>query len=316
VYKNIHLAEQFLEACIRDGLAHSYDVIRNVWVKPYPEVTGYLLSYYANDARAKDVPSCVIAAADKVVNIQHSSGGFPSFCDPHCLYTFDTGQIMHGLASLYKKTRSEKYLNSAMACAEFACGMQLPDGSMFPVFDLRYCAKYVDQRGNWGNRFSCIQAKNIEGLLLLSELTGNPKYTSVAEKLACWSKQNCDLTFTHPGGYCLEGLLAFGETAFVRDRLKAKIIPHIHKNGFMAYSQDLPYSYVSGSLQMAVLLFAVGFKEESRRILDWARVVQSNHSSGGLFQYADEKGSLDTHIHTEINSWGTKYYAQLERLWL
>jgi hypothetical protein len=42
--------------------------------------------------------------------------------------------------------------------------------------------------------------------------------------------------------------------------------------------------------------------------------IQSNHDSGGLFQYANADGSLNHDVHTEINSWGTRYYAQLERL--
>jgi len=312
----IHLAERFLEQCIRDGLAHSYDVIKKVWVKPYPEVTGYLLSYFANDAQRNDIPPAIIKAADKLIGIQNGRGGLPSFCDEHYLFTFDTGQVMHGCASLFKKTGEKKYLAAATACGEFLCDMQLPDGSMFPVYDLRNGAKYVDNDGTWGNSFSPIQAKNIEGLLLLSGLTSNQKYPTVAQKLAQWSKQHCDLTYTHPGAYCLEGLLAIGEEEFVRDRLKEEIIPRIGSNGFLAYSEDLPYSYVSGSVQMAILLFKLGFKENSRRILEWARVVQSNHFMGGLFQYAGKDGDLDDHVHTEMNSWGTKYFAQLERMWL
>lgn len=313
---SIHLAERFLEQCIRDGLAHSYDVIKKTWVKPYPEVTGYLLSYFANDTRSNEVRSSVITAAEKLIVIQDDQGGFPSFSDEHYLFTFDTGQIIHGLASLFKKTGEQKYLSAATACGEFVCDMQLPDGSMFPVYDLRYGAKYVDNDGTWGNSFSPIQAKNIEGLLLLSGLTSNEKYRTAAQKLARWSKQHCDLTYTHPGAYCLEGLLAIGEEEFVRDRLKEEIIPRIGSNGFLAYSEDLPYSYVSGSVQMAILLFKLGFKEESRSILEWARVVQSNHFMGGLFQYAGKDGELDDHVHTEMNSWGTKYFAQLERMWL
>ena len=33
-----------------------------------------------------------------------------------------------------------------------------------------------------------------------------------------------------------------------------------------------------------------------------------------LKKFADEEGNLDDHVHTEINSWGTKYFCQLEQL--
>jgi hypothetical protein len=284
-------------------------------VKPYPEVTGYLISYFAGNNADGPIPQKVTAAADTLVALQHRLGGFCSFGDKNHLFTFDTAQIMHGLASLFQRTRNQKYLRSAVACAEFLCTMQLPDGSMFPMYDLEHSAKFVDQKGGWGRGFSCIQAKNVEGLLLLSELTGEPKYRRVAEQLAAWSKSNCDLTYTHPGAYCLEGLLAYGERDFVKDELTRRVLPRIGAHGFLAYAENLPYAYVSGSVQMGILLFKTGFANESKRILDWARMVQSHHFLGGLFQYADEAGALDTHVHTEMNSWGTKYYAQLERLW-
>jgi SAM-dependent methyltransferase len=308
-------AQRFLEKCLRSGLAHSYDVAKNIWVKPYPEVTGYLISYFAEGAAGRDIPRQVMAAAETLIAMQHKLGGFCSFEDRNHLFTFDTAQIMHGLASLFKRTGTQKYLDSAIACAEFVCAMQLADGSMFPIYDLQHSAKCVDQKGGWGRNFSCIQAKNIEGLLLLSKLTGEAKYRRAAEQLAGWSKRNCDLTYTHPGAYCLEGLLAYGEKDFVKDELARQIVPRIGANGFLAYAQSLPYAYVSGSVQMAILLFQTGFKEESKRILEWARTIQSSHFMGGLFQYAGQNGSLDTHVHTEMNSWGTKYYAQLERLW-
>ena len=66
---------------------------------------------------------------------------------------------------------------------------------------------------------------------------------------------------------------------------------------------------------MGILLYKVGFLDESHLILKWARRVQENHSSGGLFQYADPQGKMDRHVHMEINSWGTKYFCQMERLW-
>lgn len=311
----IDFAEGFLTTCINKGMAHSFDVDARTWVKPYPEVTGYLLSYFAQDCLEKVIPAIIIKAARKLLDVQHRNGGFPSFAANERLYTFDTAQIMHGLASLHLSTKESRWLDAATRAADFVCDMQLADGAMFPVYDLARKAAYVEPRGHWGISFSPIQTKNIEGLSLLYRVTGNRRYATAAARLADFGKLNCDLTYTHPGAYCLEGLLSAGEDEFVREKLRGEILPRLLSNGFLSYAPDLPYAYVSGSIQMGILLFKTGFLDESRQILLWARRVQQQHSTGGLFQYADAEGNLDRHVHTEINSWGTKYFCQLERLW-
>jgi hypothetical protein len=319
--EHIELAEKFLLKCLEGGLARSYDVKKKYWVKPYPEATGYLLSYFSQ--YWLNIPSVVLNAANYLLRIQHPTGGFPTFFQrrlfqlfnkPRYLYTFDTAQIMHGFLSLYKKTNEKIFFEVARKCAEFVINMQTENGSMFPIFDLKLRKKYVNENGSWGSNFSPIQVKNIEGLLLMYELTNESKYKTAAIKLRDYGLKHCDLTFTHPGAYCLEGLIAIGEKEFVYNKLKEEIVPRIQPNGFLSYSKTLPYAYVSGSVQMAILLFKIGLKKTARLILEWARKVQLNHNSGGLFQYANPDGSLNCDVHREINSWGTKYYAELERL--
>lgn len=308
----IKLAEDFLLASLKNGLAHSYDVEKELWVKPYPEATGYLISYFSEYFHG--VPSQILYAGKRLCKIQHKKGGYSSFDNKRYLFTLDTTQIMHGLASLYKKTNKKRYLDVAKKCAEFIIEMQIDNGAMFPVYDTRLNAKYVDKKGSWGINFSCVQVKNIEGVLLMYELTNDSRYMESAVKLEDYGKKHCDLTFTHPGAYCLEGMLAIREKDFVYNKLKDEIVPRIQPNGFLPYSKRLSYAYVSGSVQIGILLYRVGLKEYAYSLLEWAQKVQLNHNSGGLFQYANPDGSLNRDVHTEINSWGTKYYAQLERL--
>lgn len=313
--ESLRLAEHFLLQCVKGGLAHSLDAETGEWLKPYPEVTGYLLSYFSEKQQGHGIPRVIISSAKKLVRLQHKSGGYPSFYEKWLLFTFDTAQIMHGLASLYLATKDSRLLDAAIRAADFVCDMQLPDGSMFPIYDLRREARYVETHHNWGICFSPIQTKNIEGLLLMNKVTGNARYAMAADGLIAFGKRAMDTTYTHPGGYCLEGLLAAGETRFVSDRLRSDFLPRLQSNGFLPYSQNLPYAYVSGSIQIGILFYKVGLLDESYKILEWARRVQQQHPSGGLFQYADSEGKLDRHVHLEINSWGTKYFCQLERLW-
>ena len=39
----IKKGEIYLEKCVFDGLAHSWDVDKREYVKAYPEVTGYII---------------------------------------------------------------------------------------------------------------------------------------------------------------------------------------------------------------------------------------------------------------------------------
>ena len=79
-----------------------------------------------------------------------------------------------------------------------------------------------------------------------------------AIKLRNYGKKNFDLTFTHPSAYYLEGMLAINEEDYVYDKLKEGIIPRIRTNGFLPYSEGVSYAYVSGSIQMGILLYKVG----------------------------------------------------------
>ena len=308
----ILFAEQFLLRSIRHGLAHSFDVFQGQWTKPYPEVTGYLLSYFCE--YAETLPAGIREAADKLCTIQHRCGGYASYENQRWLFTFDTGQIMHGLTAIYQRTNKKKYLAAALRAAAFLMERQIENGALFPVYDVILNASYVKKTGSWGLSFSPIQAKCIEGLIFLYELTNDERYRRSATRMCCFGNTGCDLTYTHPGAYCLEGLWAMGEKEFVREALKSDIIPRIRTNGFLPYAEHLPYAYVSGSAQMGILLVKAGFSTQAASILTWVQRVQSQHQSGGLFQYANADGSLNHDVHAEINTWGTKYYAELARL--
>lgn len=312
---NIHnKAEQFLLDCIRDGLAHSFDTNTESWVKPYPEVTGYLISYFS---QKREIPKKIIEAAEKLISVQHPIGGYSSFFNKHILYTFDTAQIAHGLASLYKKTGNDKYLHAAINAGSFLLSMENNDGSVFPMYDTKHQYKYVEKttlKGeNWGSIFSQIQLKNAEALLLLSQITKDSRYEKAAKLMVPWGVRHTNSRHTHPFGYYLEGMITLGKHSFV-DKLLTNHILKREKQGFISYSPQCSYAYVSGSIQLGILLAKTEHFKESKRILDWASKVQKYSPLGGLFQYAKANGTPDESIHLELNSWGTKYYLELATL--
>lgn len=305
-------AEEFLLQCIRGGLAHSYDTKTKAWVKPYPEVTGYLLSYFSDK---KQIPNTIYQAANKLLKIQHPSGGFPSFFNTDVLYTFDTAQIAHGLTCIYLRTQQKRFLESAVKAGEFILNMQWIEGSIFPMFHPQHNRMTVEQEHhdglNWGSTFSYIQVKNVQALLLLSKVTKDPKYSLGAKKLVAWGKTEADARFSHPYGYFLEGMYSFGEKEFVSNQLNKYVIPLEH-DGFIPYKEGVPYAYVSGSIQLGILLAKVGYRRIAKRIFDWSSLTQEENI-GGLYQYANKNSSKNTLVHTELNSWGTKYFLELAK---
>ena len=94
---NVKRGENYLLDCVFDGLAHSYDVLTKSYVKPYPEVTGYVIKYFCDVY--DEIPDKILEAGHKLVKIQDkNTGGYTSFMDKNILYTFDTSQILIGLA--------------------------------------------------------------------------------------------------------------------------------------------------------------------------------------------------------------------------
>lgn len=310
----IQKGENFLKNCLFDGLAHSYDVVSREYVKPYPEVTGYLLHYFC---QRQEVEPKLIEAGEKLLKLQDTKeGGWASFYDLQNLYAFDTAQIVIGLCSLYEKTKDARYLNAAIRGGDFLIHMQREDGAFFPIYDRRaqrvLCEKSIYDI--WNGPFSGLMCKLTEAYQKLADVTGEQKYIAQKVKIADFYSNAEYIECTHPMGYWLEGLYCAENYELVEKILTSKVIPRIRENGYIPYREDLPYAYVSGTIQLGIILEKMGYTQYSRMIREYGRKVQSNHACGGIFQYADEHGNLDYHVHTEINSWGTKYFCELEEL--
>lgn len=303
--EDIERALMFLRTCVRKGLAHSFDTVSGRWAKPYPEATGYLLSLFCR--RGYDL-RLIESMARRLISLQQPCGGFRSF-HGRLVYVFDTAQICKGLLDWYVTTKVPEALRACRRGAEFVLSMQLPSGAFFPIFDEVHRER-VSVGSNWGNSFSTIHCKCVEFLARMTEL-GFGDYREACERTCQWTLEQPQLLYSHPGAYSLEGLLAGGYRSEVKTRLQEHFIPRIEPSGYLSYHQDLPYAYVSGTVQIGLLCVRVGLMEPALRIWQWTHRVQERHPSGGLFQYANPDGSLSTHVHAEINSWGTKYYVEL-----
>ena len=166
----------------------------------------------------------------------------------------------------------------------------------------------------WNGPFSGLMCKCVESIIKLYQLSGDECYWNAVTKAVDFYKGVQPIVFTHPLGYWLEGLMACGEDELIRDIIENQVIERIEPNGFISYSGIENYAYVSGVIQIGNILFKMGYIEEAKKIRGYGRIVQSKNETGGLFQYADRNGDLNREVHSEINSWGTKYFCELERL--
>lgn len=311
----ITAGENYLKSCVFHGLAHSYDVVKKKYVKPYPEVTGYIVKYFCNNYQ--ELPANIVKAGNNLVRIQDKeTGGFSTFNCKSTLFAFDTSQILIGLAAIYNKTNKIKYKKAAIKAGDFLLMMQQENGSIAPTYDKKNKKIIADDSlyAIWNGPWSGLMCKLTEGFQALYELTMESKYLDAKKKAADFYVNADYIECTHPLGYWLEGLYEGGKFDKVDQILREKVIPRIRENGYIPYKENLGYAYVSGTVQLGIILFKRGFIEDAKKIREYGRLVQSKHTTGGIFQYADEDGNLDKHVHTEINSWGTKYFCELEAL--
>ena len=84
--KYVEEGEKYLKKCVFKGLAHSYDVKSKKYVKPYPEVTGYVIKYFCDYYEV--LPSNILKAANNLVKLQDKkTGGYMSFEDKNMLFS-------------------------------------------------------------------------------------------------------------------------------------------------------------------------------------------------------------------------------------
>lgn len=310
----IQRGEKFLRECVFDGLAHSYDAMKGQHVKPYPEVTGYVIKYFCD--YYEELPCNIIEAAEHLIKIQDKNGGYASFENNDALFAFDTSQILIGMCSMYEKTKDKRYLDAAIRGGNFLQSAQEKNGAFKPIYSRREKAWLINIKtyALWNGPYSGLMCKLTEGYEALYKCTGNTLYKELKDRTADFYQDAEYIECTHPLGYWLEGLLEAQRFEKVQQIIESKILKRITDNGYISYKEDLPYAYVSGVIQLGIILYKMNYIDEAKKILHYGRLVQEKHSSGGLFQYADREGNLDNHIHTEINCWGTKYFCELERL--
>lgn len=181
------------------------------WRSAYPETTGYIVCTLLKLADIKDISFLEIARkqGDWLLSIQTENGGIVggalgAMKEP---IVFNTGQVLHGLNSLYKITGELKYLEGGLKAGEF----------LVSCMDESGC--FVRHLHN--NIVHAYNSRTAWALMELGRLAGRKDLEEVAHRNIRWtlSQQQKNGFFlhnnfaagrpalTHSIGYVLRGIL-------------------------------------------------------------------------------------------------------------
>ncbi len=255
------------------GSASQYAV--KAWLDSYPETTGYIIptflkySIYSGESEYVDK---AIRMSDYLLDLQMTSGAFPGgkiSVNGGAATIFNTGQILFGLCSIYKQTKEEKYLTSAVKAGDWMCEMQDEDGCWRKALSTAVddIPHVYNVRAAWA-------------LLKLNEIQPNDRYVECNKKNVNWCLEqknenhwfdknafyeNSD-PFTHNICYTLRGILESGiqlkNDDYIEEVKKSvdEMIKRINSDGSFAarfrsdWTSKDKFSCLTGDLQMAIIL--------------------------------------------------------------
>jgi hypothetical protein len=212
------------------GVSASYNFSKG-WEPAYPEVTGYIIPTFLQYASLNSDSSYTersIKMGDWEIEIQLLSGGVRARSDiSQGPLVFDTGQVILGWISLYKKTKLDRFLDSAVKAADWLISIQDNDGKW---------SKHAHEGipHVYHTRVAC-------SLLEVYRFTNAEKYKNAAKKNIVWAlactKENGwfsqmgftinETPLTHTIAYTLRGLME--SSLYLAKETKQKILSIVQK---------------------------------------------------------------------------------------
>lgn len=219
------------------GICQGYNWKNRTYPFVYSEITGYAISAFMSAYRwtsERKYLDLAIDASDYLIRVQASAeqdnefGAIPhGFSLPNLkltrlYYSFDAAMCLQGLLDLYSIQPTSERRDSAQAIGDWLIEkMQNKDGSFLAMYD-SYNSQRNHDNNNFFDDFGCLQAKNAIGLIKLSKILKDDKYTFAAQKVCDWviKLQNPNgairannwmkRTVSHSHCYAAEGLLYAG----------------------------------------------------------------------------------------------------------
>lgn len=325
------------------GVSAWYSLLTG-WQPSYIETTGYIINTFFDYAEYFDCNELfdrAIAMADFLLTMQLPSGAYrvytPIQNKSEKVVVFDMGQDLLGMTDAYQKTGQQKYLDSAIAAADFLCSIQEPDGSWL--------------KHTYGNTTHTYHTRVAWGILKVFQLTKNSKYELAGRANLDWAAKNQlpngwllnnhfppphqPEPFTHAISYAIEGFLWSGlllhEPKYVAIATKAAapLLKYFLEHSFLPgtfnehWQSADHYSCLTGNAQLALVwaelykltgntLFWQGAKKMNRYLrsqqqlgLPWSA---THGALGGSDPLWGDLWQNHGYCRLAYPNWATKFY--------
>lgn len=261
------------------------------WSKPYPETTGYLiptlikLAHHSGDSAYR---KCAVELGGWLLDIQHGDGSWHGGLHPAKNAggsVFNTGQILKGMAALYRESKDDHWLQAGSRGAEWLAD-SLGENGLWPAGDYQSTAtpSYYSQVA-WP-------------MLEIWKLSGEPGLRAAAERhldavlnrtkengvVAHWGFRDRGSAFTHTIAYTIRGFQEAARLIEDYERYGAPMEPaldviyrktgltHGRLPGSFDENWNATGSYVclTGNAQLAINLLLLEKQKPDLRLVDAA----------------------------------------------
>ena len=300
--------------------------------------TGYIIPTLFNslDVLPEEiVEERTIDAAEWLLGIQNENGGWQGgrVNENKPAVVFNTGQVIRGMLTVYKKTGKEQYLNAARRAGDWLCEIQHKNGYWKKNALMRQARVYD----------SYVDAP----LIYLSEVSGDVKYKKYAIRNLNWIVdlkqlengwfEDCDNTIKrndqpilHTIAYTIDGLLDSGMALHDDKYIKSACIPTdvlLHKfiennylnNRFDKDWKGSEYMMNTGCAQIAIVWLKLAALKNNREYFDAAAKMIDlliYIQNRGKYDNTDTRGALPGSFPIwgkyepfAFPNWATKYFC-------
>lgn len=323
------------------GIARHYSLTTG-WGPSYPETTGYIIPTLIEQAVKRGDEYLKIRAkraVDWLTSIQFPEGGFQGStagAKIKAMVTFDTGQILQGLAAA-TVTFDTKYGQNLTRAADWLVSVQDADGCW------RYPNPFVDTEAD-----RAFETHVAWGLLEAARVTQNDTHARAAlanihwalsQQNACGWYANCCLSnpaapLTHTIAYALRGIIEGYRYSRESRLLEAAVTTArglasaLQPNGFLpgrldqAWKAKVPWACLTGSAQSAACWLLLYKEVGDPSFLDAAkranRYVRSTiHLTGQQGVRGGVKGAFPVHgTYNEYQflNWACKFMIDANQM--
>lgn len=239
----IRAGQWFLRSGIQEphgGVARFHHIAEDRNARTSTEITGYAVSALLELFERTADPACLeaaVRAGDLLCRAWDASSDAMPFewaedgdLPENHSYFFDNGIIIRGLLRLWGTVREQRYLDTAVQCADSMRRDFVNAADIHPILALP-AKTPLARDSRWSRSSDCYQLKSALGWLSVSEATGDTSYVSEYERAleralrthAAFFEHEPDpqriMDRLHAYGYFLEAILARAERTEVRQAL-------------------------------------------------------------------------------------------------